>query len=220
MVDKNWIKHQEEGYTPKGIEPGIATKSLNSTRVKLALSCIGRGEKVLDLGCNDGAITNEIFKKGNDVVGVDLKGIVNIARKKFPRIKFVAHDLSQRFPWRNGSFDTAVALEIIEHVVDDELFLQECFRILKKDGRLILSVPNVAYFPFRIALMLGKFYEFGTHVHNYTFETIRKKLENVGFKIMAEKGAEYESGPRKWYFIEKILPKTYKATIIVCARKP
>ena len=90
MVDKNWIKHQEESYTPKGIEPGIATKSLNSMRVKLALSCIGRGEKVLDLGCNDGAITNEIFKKGNDVVGVDLKGIVNIARKKFPHIKFVA----------------------------------------------------------------------------------------------------------------------------------
>lgn len=219
MTNERWIRYQEEDFTSKGAD--ISSRSLGATRVKLALKYIEKNEKVLDLGCNDGAITNEIAKKGNDVLGVDLEEVIEkVAKKKYPHLKFVAHDLSQKFPWTDGSFDVIVALELIEHIPDDDLFLQECFRILKKGGKLILSTPNAAYFLFRAMLLFGKFHEFSRHIHYYTFETLIKKLKHARFKIFDVKGAEYNTGPKKWYYIEKILPKTFKAGIVACMIKP
>lgn len=226
MTNK-WTEYQEKDFSTRGAE--IASTSLNCSRVKIALSYVGKNKKVLDLGCNDGAITEEVARRGNDVLGVDLEKVITIAREKHTNLNFTSFDISESFPINDEEYDVIIATEIIEHIVDDIFFLQECYRILKKRGKLIISTPNVAFIRDRIRLLFGKYCEGDTHVRMYTFKTLHEKVMNVGFEIYDEKGYEYDAGGNffynarrrgRWYILEKILPKTFKAGIVLCALKP
>jgi len=90
----------------------------------------------LDLGSAQGKLHAYLRKNkkiskliGVDIVknsNVDVKGDLN----RFP------------YPFKNNSFDTIVAGEIIEHLKEPCRFLKEIKRILKKNGKLILTTPN------------------------------------------------------------------------------
>lgn len=213
-----WTKYQERDYSTAGAHEASTSVKKDASRMVAVLKEIKSKEKVLDLGCNDGGLTDKIAKRGNEVLGVDLPRVIEIAKKKYPSLKFLAFDLSQEFPWGDNSFDLIVAPEIIEHMVDDILFLKRCYRVLKKGGRLILTTPNMAYVRTRMRLLRGKYSEGETHIHQYTFATLRRRLEECGFKIIKEKGLEYNTSPDFWYRLERILSKTFKCGIFIVTR--
>ncbi len=139
-----WTKYQERDYSTAGAHEASTGVKKGASRMAAILKEIKSGEKVLDLGCNDGGLTNEIAKRRNEVLGVDLPQVIEIAEKKYPHLNFLAFDLSQEFPWEDNSFDLVVAPEILEHMVDNILFLKRCYRVLKRKGRLIVTTPNMA----------------------------------------------------------------------------
>lgn len=57
-----------------------------------------------------------------------------------------------------------------------------------------------------------------THIHFYSFKTIKKLLKHVGFQVEKEKGLEYKQS-KVWYPLERILPKTFKSIIMILASK-
>jgi len=213
-----WIKCQERDYSTAGAHEASTGVERGASRMVAILKEIKNGEKVLELGCNDGGLTNEIAKQGNDVLGVDLPQVIEIAKNGYPHLNFLAFDLSQEFPWEDKSFDLVIAPEIIEHMVDDILFLKRCYRALNEKGRLIITTPNMAYIRTRIRLLRGKYSEGETHIHQYTFATLRKKLEECGFRIIKGEGLEYNTSPGFWYRLERILPKAFKSGIFIVAQ--
>lgn len=218
---EKWLEIQEKTYSTRGADE--ATRGLESDSVKFLLKCVESNKKVLDLGCNDGAVCNVLNERGNDVVGVDLEKLVQIARKNHPHLRFVTADLSHRFPFEDNAFDAIYASEILEHIPDDKLFLKECYRILVSEGKLIITTPNKFYIRDRIYMVFGKEWrdpirDIDTHIHFYVSKTIKKLLKHVGFQVKEEKGLEYKQS-KVWYPLERILPKTFKSRIMILASK-
>jgi SAM-dependent methyltransferase len=100
--------------------------------------------RVLDNGCGPGGTALSLAEESGFVVGLDLdarfrgtairlageKGITNVA--------FVQADGS-RLPFPDASFDLVLSHSVIEHVVEAERYLRECFRVLREGGGLYLS---------------------------------------------------------------------------------
>lgn len=104
-----------------------------------------RKVNLLDIGCADGVFTNEIAKvlhRQSSVTGVDIHiSSINFARRKFPHIKFYTA-AAENLPFQKHTFDLITCLEMLEHVKNPLLVLQEMRRILKPNGRAVILVPQ------------------------------------------------------------------------------
>ena len=102
------------------------------------------GERVLDLGCAAGAVSHFLSGFGCDTVGVDAEPrAIEKARELFPELAFQLANVA-RLPFEDGSFDKAVAADLVEHL-DDETFramLRETRRVLRDRGTLSIYTPN------------------------------------------------------------------------------
>ena len=58
-------------------------------------------------------------------------------------------------PFNNDFFDVAYCGEIIEHLFNPDHLLKEVFRVLKKEGRCVITTPNLAGWPNRLMLLFG-----------------------------------------------------------------
>jgi 2-polyprenyl-6-hydroxyphenyl methylase/3-demethylubiquinone-9 3-methyltransferase len=102
--------------------------------------------KILDIGCGGGLISEPFCNMGGDVLAIDASPInIEIAKthaqKNNLKINYLAssaEDLAQT----NQQFDVVLALEIIEHVSDIELFIKSCGQLLKPNGLLFIATIN------------------------------------------------------------------------------
>ena len=101
--------------------------------------------RVLDLGCDDGTwtlrIANAIGTK--EVFGVDIVyERVKAARSK--GICAVIGDLNHPLPFRSDSFDCVHSNQVIEHLFNIDVFIQQIHRVLRRGGYCIISTENLA----------------------------------------------------------------------------
>lgn len=104
-----------------------------------------REPHIIDLGCGSGWLTAVLGHFG-PAVGVDLSDeAVKAAVGRYPHVSFVQADI---FNWDypREQFDVVVSQEVIEHVEDQEGFLQIAYELLRDEGYLILTTPNARTF--------------------------------------------------------------------------
>lgn len=107
-----------------------------------------KDKEVLDIGCGAGGKTIYYASQGvKKIVGVEIlskykEEAENLAKKYNleQKFEFVAADASQT-PFSDESFDTIIMNDAMEHVDEPEKVLDECYRILKKNGKLYLNFP-------------------------------------------------------------------------------
>jgi ubiquinone/menaquinone biosynthesis C-methylase UbiE len=103
------------------------------------------GKGVLDAGCGAGQGTTYLASHGAAyVVGVDIAPEATAfahSRSTLGNLAFGAMDVA-RLGFRSRSFDTVMSIEVIEHLTDPEQYVAEIRRVLKDEGRLVLSTPN------------------------------------------------------------------------------
>jgi SAM-dependent methyltransferase len=128
--------------------------------IKLIKGC------VIDLGCGTSQYKNDILKISEDYIGVDWKNSLHDQSNVD-----VFADLCKTLPFDDHVSDTVTSFQVLEHIPEPAFFLSECFRILKPEGYLILTVP------------------FMWHVHEqphdyfrYTRYGLKYLLEKTGFK--------------------------------------
>lgn len=102
-------------------------------------------KRALDIGCAHGILTRLLSERGYNSFGIDIdRDRVETARKNFgnTRLHFDVQDArSLEFPYQ--SFDLVLCLEVIEHLRDPEELLTEIRRVLRPEGLLIISTPNM-----------------------------------------------------------------------------
>jgi len=114
--------------------------------------------KVLDLGCGSGILSSKVKDKYpfSDITCSDF----NALDYEYTA-DFIPCNLNYELPFEDNSFDVVLLIEVIEHVRNPALLLDEIYRILKNGGVLILSTPNVENLQSRLHFLFqGRFFSF------------------------------------------------------------
>jgi SAM-dependent methyltransferase len=134
---------------------------------------------LLDVGCWDGSATQTYAS----ILGGPAHGIEIFADEaKTARTRGVCVeeiDLeTQPFPWKGATFDVVVANQVFEHLKNVWLPMSEIARVLRTDGYLIFSVPNLSSLHNRVMLAFGfqpsSIRTFGPHVRGFTYRQMRE----------------------------------------------
>ena len=132
----------------------------NDSRFKAVISLInfsGKPIEALDVGCYDGEITKKIKEKiGKNCVMYGIDVAENVASEAEKRgIIYKINDLNAGLDFSENKFDFIFAGEIIEHLYDTDFFISEIKRVLKPNGILIITTPNMVSFGRRMCYLLG-----------------------------------------------------------------
>jgi SAM-dependent methyltransferase len=122
----------------------------------------------------------------------------------------------ERFPYADTTFDAVLFCEIIEHLLRDPLAaLREMHRVLKPDGVLVVTTPNVARLENVARLIAGaNIYDpysaygpYGRHNREYTLEELSRLLTHAGFAIDTAFTADvHDNGAYRYAEPESLLP--------------
>ncbi len=156
---RNWLISTEE----KELEyyKGIlihADSRLHEQALHLVQQYVRPGASVLDAGAGAGAFSLRLVDAGYRVVASDVDGVGWQSRS----VPFVRADIDHGLgAFRDSAFDAVCCLEVIEHIENPWQLLREISRVLRPQGQLILSTPNVTSFLSRLSfLRTGEFAQF------------------------------------------------------------
>ncbi len=96
----------------------------------------------LDIGCGRGYGFDVIERNTTTRIGVDVSyDFLKEAQFRYPELSF-ARASGSLLSFKNASFDTVIAFEVIEHIEEDTAFLYEVKRLIRGDGLVAISTPN------------------------------------------------------------------------------
>lgn len=164
-------------------------EEMNDSHMGLAIR-IKQNESVLELGCATGKLSKYLSEDKNcRVVGVDIDG--HALKQAAPYCDKTIHADLDSVEWlekiQDEQFDVILCADVIEHLKKPKELLSELKSYLHRDGRLLVSIPNVAHASIRLELLQGHFdYEkIGlldeTHLHFYTRNGLIKLLMDSGY---------------------------------------
>ncbi len=152
--------------------------------------------KIIEVGCGIGNFTHTLSKYG-EVVGIDIE-------KKFvkkngdTRIKVGYGDIEKgEYFFRNVIFDTAVCINVLEHIQDDKKALKNLYLLLERKGYLILLVPIHDFLYGEIDKSIG-------HLRRYNPNILKSELKNLGFTIVKSRKLNF-LGAIGWFIAGRIL---------------
>lgn len=97
-----------------------------------------KGKKVLDAGAGTGRLTIRLHNAGAHVTALDISpDMLAVLKRKQHAIETVEGDV-EHMPFKDGAFDMVFSSLTLVHLKNTELFLDECYRILKDGGKLVL----------------------------------------------------------------------------------
>jgi SAM-dependent methyltransferase len=201
-----------------------------SSKNNFLISCIQAHQdathkqlKLVELSIGDGDLTLDIlrFMPAIHLTCVDISpsriqfvkdltqrlvstNLAELTTSRIANVNFVECNFDTQFNLLpSDEFNVVVATDIMEHIVDVFGFIENCYRILKNDGILLLRVPNVAYLRHRIGLLFGylpitaswfgrkgdlsnwrdRWGWDGGHLHYFTLPILYQLLSEAGFYV-------------------------------------
>jgi SAM-dependent methyltransferase len=154
---------------------------------RLATHCVGRD--VLEAGCGEGYGADLIAGCARRVVAVDYdESAVTHVRSRYPRVDVMQANLAE-LPLPDASMDVVVNFQVIEHLWDQAQFVNECARVLRPSGLLMMSTPN------RITFSPGRDTPINPfHTRELNADELTELLVEAGFSDVSVSGLFH--GPR------------------------
>jgi 2-polyprenyl-3-methyl-5-hydroxy-6-metoxy-1,4-benzoquinol methylase len=166
--------------------------------------------KILEIGSGIGNISQFFIKNNENITLSDIRdNYCDELKKKFPQamilnLDLVDKDFDKKMEAHLEQYDSIFALNVVEHIENDYLALENARKLLKKDGHLIILVPAYQwlYNGFDIEL---------EHYRRYTAQTLKERFVKNHFSIIKSKYFNF-AGIVGWYVSgklqkNKILPK-------------
>ena len=143
--------------------------------------------RILDLGCSSGLLSERLLKMGHHVTGVDVNELEGVRERTGA---FFKADLNDGIPSEVGTgFDIVLAADVIEHVMNPSVLINQIRRVLSPQGTALFCVPNIAHWYPRFRSTLGMFdYDQRgildtTHLRFFTRRSLGRLVNQGGFAI-------------------------------------
>lgn len=150
---------------------------------------VGNNKKVLDVGCATGLVAQKLKENHCEVTGIEIDPEqADVARDACQEI-LVGDVETMDLALAPLSFDVLLMADVLEHLKDPLGTLGKLSRFLSKGGFILVVLPNIAHFYFRLKLLMGQFdyQERGTldksHLRFFTLKTAKRLVVNAGFEI-------------------------------------
>ena len=140
---------------------------------------IKKDGNVLDVGCAMGGLLNFLSPYCDNLFGIDsTEKFVNIAQEKVKGdIKLAS---AESIPFADDFFDVVFVDQVVEHLIDPNIFFKEARRVLKENGVLCISVPDATYYK-DTSFFDFYFFLMREHVHHFCFQSLAKIANKFGF---------------------------------------
>jgi SAM-dependent methyltransferase len=166
----------DRGYS--GSIPRMNALSTIETAVFKRVTELGQSNgrvNILDAPCGAGVLALMLKKAGMKVRALDIESTA----ASLLGSSFLTADLNQTLPIADKTFDLVVSVEGLEHLENPHLFLREVNRVLKNDGWLILTTPNIISLRSRVRFLGSGFFHRDSMPLN---ETARHGLHHIGLR--------------------------------------
>jgi len=158
-------------------------------KIKNALEMAGidRSHRILEVGCNLGQMTFPLAEKGFEITGFDLsnnaveKANARVKKYKVRNIHFETQDAERYVGHNNESFDAVFSFSAFRYFPNPDRALNEAYRVLKKDGVIIIDFPN-KYCPWFNIIKKAVFIKSHIHDNLYSENQIKIMMKRAGFK--------------------------------------
>jgi SAM-dependent methyltransferase len=148
--------------------------------------------RLLDLGCSDGQLLVQAIEPRPDerLVGLD-SSLPALQAARTRAIAPVRTQVGARLPFRDETFATVLAADVIEHVFDTQAVMDELARVLRPRGWLAMTTPNLVALSGRVQRLLGRSprnveldaaLATSGHLRSFTFETLELLERRAGLR--------------------------------------
>ena len=146
---------------------------------------LGIKGRLLDVGCHYGEFLHHALQHGWEAHGVDLSAYAVEIASQLTGAQVFNQELRE-IEKTGQKYDLVTLWEVIEHVTDPDIFIEDCARILTPGGQIALSTPNQRN---HNALFKGRnwkgYFSGQEHLHFFNPAPLRKLLENHGIEVVA-----------------------------------
>jgi 2-polyprenyl-6-hydroxyphenyl methylase / 3-demethylubiquinone-9 3-methyltransferase len=166
-----------------------------------------KGLSILDIGCGGGLISEPMARLGGTVTGIDAsEKNIKVAKLHSQANKLKINYLNKSPEQLNNveKFDVILNLEVVEHVDNVGLYIESCYKLLKKDGLMFTATLNRSLISYLKAIIgaeyILRWLPIGTHDWNKFLkpEELEKILQNNKFVTVDIKGLEFNPILSKW----------------------
>ncbi len=157
MIDSHVRRNTEMAALVNDEQEQLRWQSAKVALVQNILRGLNPHGILADVGCFTGSATLLYRARGFErAVGFDMceEALARAAACGIEARNWMAG--KERCPAVDEEFDVVVAADVIEHIIDTDLFVNELRRILRPEGRIVITTPNLAFWLSRIRFLLGK----------------------------------------------------------------
>jgi methionine biosynthesis protein MetW len=212
------------------------TDPIIQSRNRVVMELVPNGARCLDVGCGAGGLAPLLGRKARFIAGIDLS--LSLAAAAAGRgMKTICADFDEgELPLADSAFDSVVCCDVLEHVFDPVAFVRRIVRVLRPGGVLVVSVPNIRYWPRVRSLIRGYFprttgdpngYD-GGHLHYFASRNVAEVFGLAGLELLHVTGFNADPSRRAWLVsvglrlpgLRGVAREFGCSTVIVAGRRP
>lgn len=200
---ENYISHTN---TSKGIVNRlyhyVRKKTLVRKRKMIEQSTDTRNGRLLDVGSGVGSFVNEMKQQGWHATGLEPDADARQIAKQQYQLDLEAIDAFYQLP--ADSFDAITLWHVLEHVHDLPIYIQQLKKLLKKNGKIFIAVPNYTAYDATVYKEHWAAYDVPRHLYHFSPRSMGVLMEKNGLKVKQHKPMWYDS------FYISLLSSKYK----------
>ena len=129
---------------------------------------------VLEIGCGEGRGVELLYEKAESFTAIDKIGeVITKLKEQYPEGNFIQMNLPPLESLEDNSFDVIISFQVIEHIKNDRLYLEEIKRVLKPGGKAYITTPNI-----KLTLSRNPW-----HIREYTADELKNLASGIFDKV-------------------------------------